>query len=98
MADQPKVGLVHQARGIQLGKGGFARELLARQPIELGIEAREQLIAGLNVAAMSALQQNRYVLPWASGRDWSVSRVAGGVAVKPAREEAPARVSPARQA
>src|SRR5258708_856912 len=58
-ATQPKPGLVYQRRGLQRLSGAFSGHFRHGELAQLGVDQRKNLIRGLNVARIDALDEQR---------------------------------------
>jgi hypothetical protein len=52
LADQPQVRFVHQGGGLERLPGLLADHLLGRQPTQLVVDERQQLLGGVRVALL----------------------------------------------
>ena len=61
VADEPHVGLVHERGRLQRHAKSFTRQLARREPAQLGIHERQELVRGLRLARLDRAQDPRGV-------------------------------------
>ena len=59
LAHQPQIGLVHQRRGLERVPGPLAAQTARREPAQLVVDQREDLVEHLGAAGAPLLEQER---------------------------------------